>query len=161
MVKSSYHTKVINILKEHTSFTILEEVPIKGALVKGYYDIVLPKLNLIIEVNGQHHFQPIDFGGSNLDEALMNFQIQQLQDKRKREYAESQGWDYLELAWFEIKDITPQMLLGRISACLGTDIGPKRNRTNPTKSQAYSREQYRKWKEWKRKKKEEANVSNN
>ena len=52
--------------------------------------------NLLIEAQGQQHENPIEiFGGEK------QFKIQQEHDKRKREYAEKNGYKLLEIWYYD------------------------------------------------------------
>lgn len=56
------------------------------------YDYYLPIKNVLIEMQGQQHEQPVEyFGGEE------RFKIQQEHDKRKREYAKEHGIELLEI----------------------------------------------------------------
>lgn len=56
------------------------------------YDFYLPYYNLLVECQGKQHEEPIEFFGGE-----MQFKIQQEHDKRKREYAEKNGYDIFEI----------------------------------------------------------------
>lgn len=56
------------------------------------YDFYIKDLNLLIEVQGRQHKEPVDyFGGEE------SFQVQQEHDKRKREYAKLHNIELLEI----------------------------------------------------------------
>lgn len=64
------------------------------------YDFYLPHYNLLIEAQGEQHEKPIKiFGGEQ------QFEIQQIHDKRKRDYAHSNNIKLLEIWHSEIKNI--------------------------------------------------------
>lgn len=64
------------------------------------YDFYLPDYNLLIEAQGRQHKQPvIIFGGEE------KFQIQQEHDKRKREYAENNGYKLLEIWYYDYNNV--------------------------------------------------------
>lgn len=57
------------------------------------YDFLLVDQNVLLELHGLQHYQPIEwFGGQS------GFETQQLHDFRKREYAESHGFTLIEIA---------------------------------------------------------------
>ena len=60
------------------------------------YDLYIPKYNLLIEAQGVQHEKPIEYFGG--DE---QFKIQQEHDKRKREYAENNNFDFLEIWYYQ------------------------------------------------------------
>ena len=60
------------------------------------YDFYIPRYNILIEAQGQQHENPIEiFGGEK------QFKIQQEHDKRKREYAENNGYKLLEIWYYD------------------------------------------------------------
>lgn len=64
------------------------------------YDFYLPKFNLLIECQGRQHYEPISiYGGEK------QFQIQKEHDKRKKEYAQSNGYDFIEIPYWEYDNI--------------------------------------------------------
>ena len=70
------------------------------------YDFYLPKYNLLIEMQGIQHIQPVDFTYSNNYElANEKFRKQQEHDKRKREYAQDHNIPLLEIWYDEIDRI--------------------------------------------------------
>lgn len=64
------------------------------------YDFWLSKYNLLIECQGKQHYQPITIYGG--DDAL---KIQQEHDRRKREYAETNGYKLLEISYWNYDKI--------------------------------------------------------
>lgn len=70
------------------------------------YDFYLPEYNVLIEMQGIQHVQPVDFTYShNIELAETNFKKQQEHDKRKREYAEAHNIPLLEIWYDEIDHI--------------------------------------------------------
>ena len=64
------------------------------------YDFYLPNNNLLIECQGKQHEKPIEiFGGEE------QFKIQQEHDRRKREYAEKNGYRLLEIWYYDYDKI--------------------------------------------------------
>ena len=64
------------------------------------YDFYIPNLNLLIECQGQQHYRPVDvFGGEE------QFKTQQEHDRRKREYAEKNGYKLLEIWYYDYDNI--------------------------------------------------------
>ena len=72
------------------------------------YDFYLPKYNLLIEFQGEQHEHPRDYFGG--EEAL---KIQQEHDQRKRNYAEQNNIDLLEIWYYDFKNIE-QILESRL-----------------------------------------------
>lgn len=70
------------------------------------YDFYLPQYNLLIEMQGIQHIQPVDFTYSHNDKlAEEKFRKQQEHDKRKREYAATHNITLLEIWYDEIDRI--------------------------------------------------------
>ena len=64
------------------------------------YDFYLPYYNLLIEYQGMQHYKPVIlFGGEE------QFEIQQEHDRRKREYAKSNGYNLLEIPYYDYDNI--------------------------------------------------------
>ena len=63
------------------------------------YDFYLPKYNLLLEFQGSHH------DGKSPRQSEYQFKIQQEHDKRKREYAQNNGYDFLEIWYWDIRKI--------------------------------------------------------
>lgn len=65
------------------------------------YDFYLPQYNILIECQGQQHEKPIEmFGGET------QFQLQLEHDKRKREYADKNGFLLLEIWYYDYDNIS-------------------------------------------------------
>jgi len=69
------------------------------------YDFYIPKLNLLIEYQGDQHEKPIDFKGKGKKYAEEQFEIQKEHDKRKKEYALQNGYNFLEIWYWEFDNI--------------------------------------------------------
>ena len=64
------------------------------------YDFYLPQYNLLTEIQGIQHEKPIEiFGGEE------QFKTQQEHDRRKREYAEKNGYKLLEIWYYDFDNI--------------------------------------------------------
>lgn len=73
------------------------------------YDFYIPKLNLLVEYQGQQHEKPATFGSISFEEANGRFVIQQEHDKRKRDYALKHNINLLEI-WYYDYDKVEQIL---------------------------------------------------
>lgn len=60
------------------------------------YDFYLPKLNVLIEFQGEQHFVPKTFGGITVQEAKKRLELQKYHDSLKRQYAKDIGYTLLE-----------------------------------------------------------------
>ena len=89
--------------------TVLEELKIKFTQQYTYddclfknmlpFDFYLPKYNCCIEVDGEHHFYPIEhFGGEHM------FKLQKLRDDIKTEYCKEHGIHLIRIPFFNVKN---------------------------------------------------------
>lgn len=77
------------------------------------FDFYLEPCNLLIEVQGEQHYQPVCFGGISKDEAIHKFKIQQIKDNIKREYCKNKNIQLLEIPYWDYKNIE-QILESRL-----------------------------------------------
>lgn len=64
------------------------------------YDFYIPRYNLLIEAQGEQHKKSVViFGGEE------QFKIQQEHDRRKREYAENNGFNFLEIWYYDYDNV--------------------------------------------------------
>lgn len=80
-------------------------------LGNGYlsYDFYLIDYNMLIEVNGKQHEFPIDyFGGEK------QFEIQQEHDRRKREYVKNNGYELLEIWYYDLNNAI-EMIINKLN----------------------------------------------
>lgn len=64
------------------------------------YDFYLPDYNMLIEFQGKQHYESIDWFGGN-----EKFEYQQEHDKRKREYAYKNNYNFLEIPYWDFDNI--------------------------------------------------------
>ena len=133
---SKGHIKIFNLIKELFSYgKIYQEYPYSKILndyYKKFYasepdnsllkqstrlhaDIWLPSFQLIIEIQGEQHYNPIIWS-SNLTEedALFQYEHQLEIDKLKRRIAKEACVSLLEIKYDEIEIITSKELLDKI-----------------------------------------------
>lgn len=64
------------------------------------YDFYVPKYNTLIECQGEQHDHPIEwFGGQK------RFEKQKEHDKRKQDYAKEHGYIFLEIWYYDLKNL--------------------------------------------------------
>lgn len=64
------------------------------------YDLFVPSYNLLIELQGEQHYRPVEyFGGVDA------FEKQKMHDELKRNYAISNQYNYIEIGFFDIDNI--------------------------------------------------------
>lgn len=69
------------------------------------YDFYLPDFNLLIEYQGELHDRPVDMHGLGEKEAKISFQKQQEHDRRKKEYALNNHYNFLEIWYYDYDKI--------------------------------------------------------
>jgi hypothetical protein len=70
---------------------------IPNATRKLRFDFYLPIFNFVIEYNGQHHYQPVKYGGISLERAKVNFEEQQKRDAYKRQICKENNIPLIEI----------------------------------------------------------------
>jgi len=68
------------------------------------YDFYLPQYNILIEYQGEQHEKPINFG-KGTEFAKKQFKQQQEHDKRKREYAKLNNYNFLEIWYYDFNNV--------------------------------------------------------
>jgi hypothetical protein len=102
--RSKGETKVANFLQIHNvKFEIqkkVENLNLFGGRKYFLLDFYLPDYNTIIEYNGEHHYQPIEwFGGKR------NYKLQQLRDESLRQYCNENKIKLIEIPYTEYNNI--------------------------------------------------------
>lgn len=70
------------------------------------YDFYIPSKNLLLEYQGKQHDRPAKFGASITDdEAVKRFERQIIHDRNKENYAKENGYDFLEIWYWDFKNI--------------------------------------------------------
>lgn len=64
------------------------------------YDFYLPHYNILIEYNGEQHYNPIEFFGGK-----KSLEKQQEHDRRKREYAKQNNIKLIEIPYWDFENI--------------------------------------------------------
>lgn len=94
--KSTYHTNALALLKSlYPLDQILEEVSVPGEQM--FLDLYLPGRKLVIEVNGQQHYEY----NSHFYADKSEWRQAVLRDKRKQEWCEINGLDLVVLGYNE------------------------------------------------------------
>ncbi|WP_048728725.1 hypothetical protein [Carnobacterium sp. 1290_CSPC] len=68
------------------------------------FDFYLPKQNILIEYDGRQHFEVVTFGGTE-EEALINFENIQTNDKIKNKYSKKNNIKLIRIPYWEIDNI--------------------------------------------------------
>lgn len=69
------------------------------------YDFYLPTSKTLIEFQGRGHYEPVKFHNREGLNAEEQFDKQQEHDRRKREYATNNGYNLLEIPYWEMDNI--------------------------------------------------------
>jgi very-short-patch-repair endonuclease len=64
------------------------------------FDVYIEELKILIEVDGEQHFRPVNFGGKPSD-----LKLQQHHDQLKNDYAKKEGFHFLRISYSESKNI--------------------------------------------------------
>ena len=102
--RSKGETKVANFLQIHNvKFEIqkkVENLNLFGGRKYFLLDFYLQDYNTIIEYNGEHHYQPVEwFGGEK------NYKLQQLRDESLRQYCKENKIKLIEIPYTEFDNI--------------------------------------------------------
>lgn len=64
-------------------------------------DFYIPHLNLIIEIQGEQHYEPVNFGGKSQteEETIAAFEDGLRRDKIKRDYLKAHNINYVDVPW--------------------------------------------------------------
>ena len=106
---SKYHIKVGEYLRQIFPFyTIKEEVSMyvngvtKDVRAKQLHvDWFVRELSIAVEVDGEHHFESIDYGDGMGE---VNFERRQYLDRLKDRIAEDNGWIMVRIPYDMLKD---------------------------------------------------------
>ena len=61
------------------------------------FDFYLPDLNILVEVQGAHHFKPVCYGGCSYEKALVNYEKQKVNDDIKRQFCKENNIELIEI----------------------------------------------------------------
>lgn len=100
IIRTVFDNNFISFIRNKT-FNDLKGL--KGRLLS--YDFYLPQYNFLVEFQGEQHEHPVEhFGGEE------QFKVQQEHDRRKREYAEKNNINLLEIWYYDIGNIESILL---------------------------------------------------
>lgn len=72
------------------------------------FDFHLTDYDVVIEVDGEQHYQPVRFGGMSQEQAAHNLALQQNRDKIKSDYCAKNNIPLLRLSFMDIEDLSYQ-----------------------------------------------------
>lgn len=106
--KSKGELKISDFLDKN-QITYIPQKIFDGLLGTGgrhlSYDFYLPDFNLLIEYQGEQHDYPVDLHGYGKEKAEQLFQKQQEHDRRKKEYALNNHYNFLEIWYYDYDKI--------------------------------------------------------
>jgi len=108
-LSSKYHREVKKILKKlFPHHQIKEEVSMKiNGVTKNkdagklHVDLFVKGLNIAIEVDGEHHYEAIDYGDG---QGQVNFERRRYLDNLKDDIAYENGWTMVRIPFDKAKD---------------------------------------------------------
>ena len=81
-------------------FNKKKEIYVNYQKEKLFYDFLIDELRVLIEVQGQQHYEFIEF----FHKSYFNFQKQKKRDKLKEEWAEDNGYTLLKIEYSDELD---------------------------------------------------------
>jgi len=69
------------------------------------YDFYIPKLNLIVEYDGEYHFRVIKYKNESIKQAKEKFNKQQIHDRMKNKYAMDNDIQLIRIPYWEFDNI--------------------------------------------------------
>lgn len=104
-------------------FTLEREKVLPDCEANLRFDFYIPDLNLAIEYDGEHHYMPVNFSGTNCSDALnRSLEVVQARDAIKDDYCANSGIMLLRIP-FDLQDQIPEILECTLTTLLsGGDI---------------------------------------
>ncbi len=102
---SKRHREVGELLRNSPVFNgyeIYQEYPVNKVnpnyhTGREHFDWVVRGLDLVIEVHGRQHEEPVCFGGKSMEEAIEEFNAQRRRDRTKADAAVAAGFTYIAI----------------------------------------------------------------
>ena len=119
---SKFHNAIREIFRTDAFFKNLQcyqEVQL-SALVEGYpnnkdaVDWYIDELNLVIELHGKQHYEPVLFGYKPFYEVEKDFHNIRYRDNRKKTQLIASGYNFVELSYKEARLITSEYIKNKI-----------------------------------------------
>jgi len=85
------------------------------------FDWVILGAEIVIECHGEHHYQPVQFGGISKEEAKRKLVEQRERDENKRRAAVEAGWTYVVVSYKEA-DINKSELSDKIKEAMASVV---------------------------------------
>lgn len=127
---SKLHIRVLELLVElFPNLNIQQEMKVSEVNPsfgsnRERYDLCIPEMNIVIEIQGEQHYQKVCFGGITEEQAKKNLLKRQEVDYLKEKAARDNGWGYVIVKYTE-KKITKEELLTKINVAINDIIVPE------------------------------------
>lgn len=119
---SALHKKVGEILRSgiFANYRCYQEYPVSKVNPdytnnRHHFDWVITDLMVVIEVMGEQHYSPANFGGISKEEALDNFESQKFRDSKKKRAALDVDWKYISIPYWDTENVDQSYILKRIT----------------------------------------------
>lgn len=101
-IQSHHERQILTFLEERdiifeTEYKITEN----GKKLRYRYDFYVPMRNLLIEYDGQHHFEPVRFNGIDLKRAKQIHLATVQRDRQKNTLASKHGYDLVRITYYD------------------------------------------------------------
>lgn len=119
---SKFHEKLRQIFVTDSFFKNLscyQEVKVSN-LVPGYQsnqhavDWYIEELMLVIELHGEQHYSPTNFGNSSFEQTNIAFNNIKYRDNLKKTALEENGYSYLEIPYKDVTKLSSEYLKDKI-----------------------------------------------
>lgn len=102
---NSYYNMYIDKYLSEIGIKHMKEYSVKIDGSNYRFDFYLPDYNLFIEYDGQQHFMPVRFSGSNEEKNYEAFKKTQYRDGVKNQYCSDNNIELLRIPYWECKNI--------------------------------------------------------
>ena len=75
------------------------------------FDLRFHHFKIMIEFDGQHHFEPVRFGGISQERAEENFEKQKLHDKLKNSFCDKFGYRMIRISYKDVKNLDDMLCI--------------------------------------------------
>jgi hypothetical protein len=80
------------------------------------FDWVILDIGVVIECHGKQHYEPVTFGGIDVEEATKRFNEQQYRDEAKKTAALEAGFTYIAIPYTDQKKVDDEYILKMVES---------------------------------------------
>lgn len=102
---SSYYNMYIKKFLDKNGIKNQPEYPVIIDGIRYKYDFYLPEYNLMIEYDGNIHYEPARYHGKDSEQDLLDFKKRQQRDEIKNKYCKDNNINLLRIPYWESKNI--------------------------------------------------------